>query len=496
LLAQNNVFPYLVSVYNNMIKDVIYIVTIILIFSADLHAQNTRIVLGPDEVAMNQAFTITVEVQNDRLRGSLDFPEIPGFQQTGTSSSSSTNIINGQYSFSQSITQNYLPMKEGVFTLRPFSMTVNGETVQSPGKTIRVGPPRQQQQRRGYDPFADPFEDFFDRRAPQEFVDIKEDAFLALTVDKEEVYVGEGFTTTLGFYVAETNRADLSFYETGQQLAEIKKKITPSNCWEENFNIERLNREYVTINNKRYGRYKIFQATFYPFNQQDINFPEVSLKMIKYKVAKNPSFFGRNRKEDFKTFYSTPKTVKVKALPPHPLRETVPVGNYALRDDISETALQTGQSFNYEFSVVGEGNISAIEKPAVASDNDFEFYPPNIQQNITRMNGKVKGTKSFQYYGIPNEPGNYNVGDFIYMVYFNPDQEQYDTLRSDIDIQVVGESKKNVYISSNDLGTFYDIIELERNNLTKVGSEKTIKIAANVLILLLFLLTLFLMIKN
>ena len=33
-----------------------------------------------------------------------------------------------------------------------------------------------------------------------EFVDIKEDAFLALTTSKDDVYVGEGFNTTLSFF--------------------------------------------------------------------------------------------------------------------------------------------------------------------------------------------------------------------------------------------------------------------------------------------------------
>src|SRR5690606_41168535 len=86
-------------------------------------------------------------------------------------------------------------------------MTVNGRQVSSPGKTIKVGPPRQQNNN-AYDPFSrDPFEDFFGRRsAPQEFVDVEADAFLALSTNKDEVYIGEGVTATLAFYVSKTNR--------------------------------------------------------------------------------------------------------------------------------------------------------------------------------------------------------------------------------------------------------------------------------------------------
>jgi hypothetical protein len=474
----------------------VFLLTIIAGFCGTLSAQNIQIKLGPDEIALNQMFTITLEVKNQRLQGYDAFPEIQGFRKMGTSSSSSTNIVNGQLSSSQSITQNYLPQQEGTFALKPFQMMVNEQAVQSPGKRIRVGPPAQQQQR-SFDPFsADPFEDFFGKRNAQEFVDVKEDAFLALTLSKDEVYVGEGFTTTLGFYVAETNRADLSFYETGQQLADIKKLITPDNCWEENFNIERLNREDVIIGGKRYGRYIIFQATFFPFNTETIEFPAVPLKMIKYKVAKNPSFFGRNRQEDFKTFYSKPKSVRVKALPPHPLREQVAVGRYQLQEDISEQSLLTGQSFSYTFTVAGEGNISAIEKPLIRESEAFDFYPPNIRQNIVRSNSTVRGNKTFSYYGIPNEPGEYALGDYIQFIYFDPDAGQYDTLRSEFVVRAEGESKKNVTISSNDLGDFYNSIDLQNNRLSPNDGGRLIRLIANILVVVLLAISIYFIIKR
>jgi len=130
-----------------------------------------------------------------------------------------------------------------------------------------------------------------------------------LTIDKTEVYIGEGFTTTLAFYVSESNKADMRFYDLGKQITDIVKNINPANCWEENFSIDNITGEPITINNKGYTQYKIFQAAYYPLNDEDIEFNSVGLKMIKYQVAKNPSFFGRNRKEDFETFYSKAKKI-------------------------------------------------------------------------------------------------------------------------------------------------------------------------------------------
>ena len=476
-------------------KNFLISLTIFLGFCDNISAQNIKIILGPDKIAVNQVFTITVEVENDRIRDIGNFPDLNGFDKVGQSSSSSTNIINGKYSTTQSIIQNYVPQKEGTFVIPPFTIQVNGKTIRSPGKRVTVGPPVQQ---RRHDPFSyDPFEEFFGKRKPQEFIDVKEDAFLALTVDKDEVYVGEGFTTTLALYVAVTNRADMEWpNDISEQLAEIKKKITPANCWEENFKITTLNPISVEINNKRYRQYKLYQATFFPLNTEPIHFPAVSFNMIKYKVAKNPTFFGRSRKAERKTFTTKPRTVSVKELPPHPLRDQVPVGRYFLSEEISDEELQTGQSFTYMFSVQGEGNISAIDKPTIRESAAFDFYPPNIRQKISRSNNRVRGSKSFNYYAIPNEPGEYNLGDYISLIFFDPGKEQYDTLRSHFTVKVTGESKKNIAISSNDLGSFYDMIEYENNKLENINRADIVRLIADFLIVVMLGLTIYLIFKK
>ncbi len=468
-------------------------------FVSVLTAQNTsvQIQLGPDEIGENQAWTISITVVNDRLRSYDNFPEIDGFKKRGTSNQSQTNIINGQVTSSQSVIMTYTPTQQGVFTVPSFKIKVNDQVYSITGKKVKVGPPVQQ---RNNDPFRsffdrDPADNFFGRSEP-EFVDIKEDALLALTTSKDEVYVGEGFTTTLSFLVAETNRAPMQFHELGKQLGDILKKLRPANCWEENFNIENIEGESIEIKGKGYTQYKIYQAVYYPLNTEAVTFPSVGLEMIKFKVAKNPSFFGQNRQEDFKTFFSKAKTVKVKELPPHPLREAVAVGNYRLQERINNTDLGTGQSAGYDFSIFGEGNISSIEKPEVRQDGTFDFYEPNVKQNISRENGRVTGTKTFSYYMIPKEPGNFEMDNFFRWVFFNPTTRTYDTLRPQTVLRVQGESQKNQSIESSDLGSFYDRMETTDNTLRAVGGTSWASWLAYVVVGLSLLASVYLMTKK
>jgi hypothetical protein len=428
------------------------------------------ITLGPDVIGENQAWTITITVQNDRLKSYDNFPEITGFQKRGASTQSSTNIINGQISSTQSVIMTYVPTRQGIFTIPAFSMKVNEKAIQVPGKKVKVGAPVQQQQQ--HDPFRSFFDNGDDGGSDREFVDVKEDAFLALTTSKDQVYVGEGFNTTISFFVAEDNRAPLQFYELGKQLSDILKKVKPGNCWEENFNIENIEAESVTINGKGYSQYKIYQATLYPLNAEPVVFPAFDLKMIKYKVAKNPSFFGQNRKEDFKSFRTKQKSVAVKELPPHPLRDMVAVGDYRLDERSRNTNLETGASGVYEFNIYGEGNISAIEKPIVKKDGNFEFYEPNVRQDINRQKNRVTGTKSFSYFMIPKEPGEYKMKDYFYWVFFNPAKQKYDSLRPKLVFTVTGESKKNEAIQANDLGSFYDKIDAADNTLQPLADNR------------------------
>lgn len=465
-----------------------------IIATLSINAQEVSIKVGKNEIALNQYFTITIEVKNDRLKKYDGFPEIEGFIKRGTSSSSTTNFVNGRMSSTQSLTQNYQATEKGSFRLAPFTININGKDASSNGTTITVTEAVQRQARRR----RDPFEDFFGRRSsePTEFVEVEADAFLALSTDKSEVYVGEGFTATLAFYVAESNTADMRFFDLSNQISEIIKVLKPGNCWEENFSIEQIIGEPVTIGKRNYTQFKVYQTAYFPLTVEDITFPSTGLKMIKYNVAKNPSFFGRNRQEDYQTFYSKEKVVKVNELPAHPLKESVAVGNYRLDERISTKELETGQSFDYTFNIRGEGNITALEAPMPLKTESFDIYEPNVRQNVNRAQGRVSGTKGYDYYAIPNEPGTYHLGDYFSWVFFNTRTDQYDTLKSNITVNVSGASRKNLSIASNDLGNFYDQILNADNELKSIHESPWLAYLVNIFIVLVVAATGYLILRK
>ena len=477
-------------------KSFIYIM--IFILNNISNAQEIKISIAPQKLSVGNNLKITITIDNDQIQNYGQFPEIPGFRKSGISSSSSTNFINGKMSSTQSIIQNYTATEVGTFLIESFSMKVNGKTVNINGAEIIVDDsydePKNSPFNNFFDPFSDPFDNFFDRNN-EEFYEVEADAFLNLSTDKKSVFIGEGFNTTLSFFVSENNVADMRFYELGKQLTQIIKKIKPSNCWEENFNIENINSIPITINNKRYNQYKIFEATYYPLNNETIEFPKLELELIKYKISKRPSFFGRNKMEDYETFYSKPLNVQVKELPNHPLKENIAVGNFKLQEKINKKNINTGEDLNYEFEILGEGNISAIVEPQILL-NGIEFYPPNSQQNIRREKSKVYGSKKFSYYGIPSQSGKYDFSQLINWIFFNPNNGKYDTLKSNIILEVSGENLKNNINTKLDQDPILGLIEKENNTLKSNKKQEIISVILNIITLTLTVLFSFFIIRK
>lgn len=464
-----------------------------------LQAQQVSVELGKSPLPLNQYFTVSIKLQDQQLKDFTPFPEIEGFKKSNKYSSTKTIITGGKTNTILTITQNYAPLEEGEYTLKPFSMKVNGQTVQSQGMAIKVTPLQASAAPDLNQPDLITPEDEEEQAVEEEeteFIDKDDNAFLSLYTSKKQVYVGEGVNVALYFYLAEEDQRLLDFYDFANQLNAILRKIKQPNAWEETFNFTEITPENVTVQGEPYLRFKLYEAVLYPLNAASLSFPQVQLRMIKYKVARNPSLTTEDRQEGYKTFYSRAKTVQVQELPPHPLRDVVPVGNYRLRERLTSRSVPVNKSFQYGFEIVGEGNLAAIVAPEPNVPPGLEFYPPDVRQDVTKRAGRVLGSKSFTYAVLPREPGAYGMGNVLEWVYFNPTTAAYDTLRPQLQVQVTGSRDSDALVLSRDLGTFYDIIENEDNTLQHLDQFTEVKRYTNIILLVLLAAAAFVFLKK
>lgn len=411
----------------------------LLVFSGiEALAQKNEIRLGSSQIGINELYSITIAAQGEDISSYSRFPDIPGFLKSGTSSSSSTTITFGDITSTNSLTQNYRPTKTGTFKLAPFDITINGNKVKSKGATIVVS---KKSANANSDPFAvfDPFKDNpFSDLEPERNLPENEDAFLDVSVNKSEVYVGEPFSMQVAFYVATDNTVPFDFYKLEDQLSELLKKIKPSNCWEENLLIREIVPHEVKIRNKTYTEYKIFQSTFYPFNSSNVEVPQVGMKFLKGTTLFN-SMTGANPL-DIKEFKTKAKTIKVKELPPHPLKDKVSTGNFKLIAKTDKEKLNTGDIVTLSFGIQGEGHFGEIKPPTVAEYPGLDVYPPDSRENTQYTGEVVIGNKMFSYKMVPHQPEKLDLSEVFSWVYFDPYRKVYDTLSPNIVLKVSGKA--------------------------------------------------------
>jgi hypothetical protein len=451
-------------------------------------AQEITIETGKRTIFLDEPFTLKLIIKGQTASNQYSpFPDYPNLHKRDVSSSTSTNIVNGKSILIQTITQNYLATQEGSITLPDSRITVNDKEILINKITLQVGPPADPDYKLNNDLYEELLEIERQKNQP---INVKADAFFSLSTDKTEVYVGEGFMVMLALYVAQSNKADLDSYKVDEQLISILQKIRPANCWEENFNIEEFQETLVNINNKEYRRYAIYQTIYYPLNTNPIKFPKVGLTMIKYQSVPNAASGEISRKTNYETFYTTPKSVSVKPLPSHPLKEQVPVGVFRLKEAISNRSLTTGKSFNYHFTITGEGNFSTVRFAPALSNKYFDFFSPKVVENISRGKGKITGSKSFQYQIVPKEPGTHVLRKYFEWIYFDTKTQKYDTLSSSIVVNVSGESQKNADISMNKLGPLYKNMMRESSRMRDTRIEEWMQLLSNILLVCMLLTTL------
>lgn len=452
-----------------MPKLLLYTLFLSLLTFSTVQAQRYTIEVPNTKVALNQALQLNLVADGAQIRQPPRFPDLPNFRRGSQSNSTMMQIVNGQRSVKHTLTQTYRPTKKGTFKIPAFTLTVNGEKVRFAGTTVTVTAPVKQQARRR----RSLFDEFFGRNrseppAEEEYMEVKDNAFFSIRSDKDEVYQGEGFTLTLAFYIAEGNRVVKFSDDLGKQLEKILQEIKPDNCWEEVIDLQGNNTQRVSISGKPYRKVTFYKAFYFPFSQEDIFIPSQGVEMVKFKLSKQRDVFGRQYgKRGEKYFFSQPVEVKVKPLPPHPLQERVAVGQFRLTEKADKTFGETGESLRYRFTVRGTGNANAIAAPEPPETHVFDIYPPTSRTTVRRSGGNLLSEKRFDYQLVLNEPGKHRFGDYFKWVYFDPQREVYDTLRSELVVNARGESLRNAAIESNILGGFYDRLTQQDNDLTR-----------------------------
>ncbi|MEA5137529.1 BatD family protein [Arcicella rigui] len=455
----------------------------LLCFLANAQESDISLNIGEKTITLNDPFvvTVTVKYSGEAQVPACKFPDLPNFTKKGFSRSITHSFVNGQAVSTCNIMQNYAPQKIGSFKISSFKVNVNELNLKAENFTIKVNKPLfgvSNSDKKDNKTNEEDFTDFIEGNS-EEIKNIKNDAFLTLSTNKTNPFVGEGFTVTLAFYVADNNATEMEFDHNEIQIPQITKQLKPENCWEESFGLTETQQGQVLLNGKPYTQFKFYQATFYPLNNKPIVFPSVGLKIKKYVIGKNGEKIPQ-----YTTFRTRTFVIKTKDLPNHPLKQEVSVGEFALKEVINKSTITTGKSVQYRIQITGDGYN--IKLPEMKNDSLFDFFPPEVEANTYPQNGKVVGTKTFSFLIIPKQAGNFALDKYFKWVYFNTKTARYDTLSSKLNLKVSGETIKTSDTPPS-IVSVYDGLKDKDSSEAPNNFGKLLKDEANILLAIMLM---------
>lgn len=252
------------------------------------------------------------------------------------------------------------------------------------------------------------------------------DLFLRVNVSKTKVYKGEHIIATVKIYT----RAGL--LDLG-----VNKLPSYTGFWAKDIiNPSRVSLERQNVNGKIYEVALLKQSILFPQKTGvlTINPAEVEV-VVREKRGKGRDFFGRvvDRYVRVNKKLKSPRVnITVTPLPGDNKPENFSgiIGqNIKFSASIDKNNVKTEEGLNLKLKISGNGNLSLLDKFDIKFPKSFDKYDPKISDRIKHTTGGSVGAKYFEYFLIPQEPGNYKIAP-IELSYFDIKTKTYKTIYS------------------------------------------------------------------
>lgn len=376
-------------------------------------------------MAAGQNFRVSFTINN---RGGKDLraPQFPdGFSVLSgpnMSSSSSTQIINGQVSSSTSVTYTYIVSvgKEGDYTIPGATITVGKNQYTSNSVKLTVLPADQASSTQSQGQTLGRVS----QSTSQPGNISNSDLFMRAIVSKTNVYEQEALLLTFKVYSLVNLRS------LGNSMPDLK-----------NFHVQEVElprqkeAQMEHYNGRNYQTYVWSQYVLFPQQAGDLEIPATSFEAIVSQAYSTGDIFDdffNNRYIDTKKVLTTDKvTIHVDALPQGKSTDfSGAVGDFSLSSEISTQSLKANDAVTVRIVVSGTGNMKLIKTPEVKFPQDFDIYDPQVENKYSLKSGGLSGNKVFEYLAIPRHAGDYTIPEVEFQ-YFDLKSGSYKTLKTE-----------------------------------------------------------------
>lgn len=326
-----------------------------------------------------------------------DIFEIDSFPVTGTSTSQSTRIENGDFTRTVTRIYSFTPTRDVI--IPSYELTVDGKRELTKAIPVRVMSPSA--------------------------AAAGSDHMLVVTLDKDEAYVGESVRLDITFKRRLDAHADRIEISEPRLEGFWAQKVQDRRQGDEG--------EYLT---------ETYTYILFPQKAGDLRIPAVQAKVGTIRHSRgnglfNDPFFDRFTDQiEWKKLFSDEVTLHVKPLP----EELELFGAFSISSEVDKQSVQANKPVNLTVTVTGEGNVEDIVKfdPMIA---DVITYADDPKVEGKMINGSYVGTFKQKIAIIADK-------DFtipaLELRYFDSETRRVMTKKSaPIDIKVIGSPRSD-----------------------------------------------------
>lgn len=399
-------------------KKIFFLLLAVITISNTAFAEKIKFTASaPRVVEVGEQFRLSYSL-NEKGKN-IQLPSLTGFRilmGPSTSSSMSTQIINGKVSTNSAYTYTYvlLAEKEGKFPIQPARISVDGDKIESNPITIEVVKSENKPRNTATKNQAG------NNASAQKIT--KDNLFVKVDLDRKKVYMGEHIVATIKVYTR-LNIAGFGDSKFPSFDGFLSQEIpTPGQI-----SLQREN-----INGTIYSAGVIRKLILFPQHTGKITIDPFELECI---VRQRRSQGQQGFFDDFFDNYqdirvprkSKPITIRVKDFPGNkPASFNGAVGKLRLSATIDKDSVQANDAITLKVKISGNGNLKLLNPLKFNFPPDFEVYDPKTNQDLKNSAAGMTGSMTFEYLIIPRHGGDYKIPSVDFS-FFDPQSKIYRT---------------------------------------------------------------------
>ena len=452
-------------------KRIYTIFTLLFLVLSTIGAQVTLKVQAPSQAEVGQRIRISY-VANTQDIEDFQVGDFTGFNVLygpSTSRSSSISIMNGRTTQSSTVTYTYtvVPTEEGTLKVPAATIQVDGKAVKSGSPSIEVLPASQQQSQQS----SGSQQGGNARQGRQQQGNANSgqisgnELYMTVTANRQKIYEQEAVMLTYKLYTLVNI----------QQISGEMPQIDGCHVQELDRSAQ-LSLKYERVNGRNYGTAVWKQYVLFPQKTGKLKIPSITfdtqVEVQNHNMDPFDIFFGGGSLSQMVRKQITTSPVEIEVLPlptPKPDNFSGAVGKFTISATLTPEQVNANDAATLRLVVSGQGNMKLMKAPKINFPQDFEVYDPKENNKTQNTATGAKGNITYDYVVVPRHGGKFSIPP-VEFCYFDPEQEKYNTLRTDSFSLAVAKAKghqvtytreqEDLNVLSNDI-RFIKLGELE-----------------------------------